>query len=54
VSGRVIVSPVAHRPSLQRTGIETKQVVNVSGFTSGQKHFVDFDRKSVMLQSVRN
>lgn len=52
-SGRLIVSPVAHKPSLNRMGIETAQLVNVGGFTSGQKKFLDFHRNSVLLQSIR-
>lgn len=36
-NGTLIISPVAHRPSLQRMGIEIERVVNVGGFTSGQK-----------------
>jgi putative restriction endonuclease len=52
-NGELILSPVAHRPSLQRMGIEITKVVNVSGFTSGQKQFLDFHRNSVLLQSVR-
>lgn len=51
--GDLIISPVAHRPSLQRMGIDTSTVVNVGGFTSGQKEFLDFHRNSVLLQSVR-
>jgi hypothetical protein len=31
-NGELIISPVAHRPSLDRMGIETKAVVNVGGF----------------------
>jgi putative restriction endonuclease len=52
-NGTLIISPVAHRPSLQRMGIDTKEIVNVGGFTSGQKQFLDFHRNSVLLQSVR-
>jgi putative restriction endonuclease len=52
-NGRLIISPVAHHPSLERMGIDTTQVVNVGGFTSGQKHFLDFHRNAVLLQSVR-
>jgi putative restriction endonuclease len=51
--GDLIISPVAHRPSLQRMGIDTTRDVNVGGFTSGQKQFLDFHRNSVLLQSVR-
>jgi hypothetical protein len=48
--GKLIVSPVAHRPSLQRMGIDTMHVVEVGGFTSGQKRFLDFHRNAVLLQ----
>ena len=51
--GDLIISPVAHRPSLQRMGIDTTRVVNVGGFTGGQKQFLDFHRNSVLLQSMR-
>ena len=36
-SGKLIISPVAHRPSLERMGIDVKGTVNVGGFTTGQK-----------------
>jgi len=52
-SGTLIISPVAHRPSLQRMGIDVTKIVNVGGFTSGQKQFLDFHRNSVLLQSTR-
>ena len=52
-NGMLIISPVAHRPSLRRMGIETEQVVNVGGFTSGQRQFLDFHRNAVLLQSFR-
>lgn len=52
-NGKLIVSPVAHHPSLQRMGIDTSKVVNVGEFTSGQKQFLDFHRNAVLLQSVR-
>jgi hypothetical protein len=51
--GRLIISPVAHRPSLQRMGIETSKGVNVGGFTSGQRTFLDFHRNAVFLQALR-
>jgi putative restriction endonuclease len=52
-NGKLIISPVAHRPSLQRMGIETTKIVSVGAFTSGQKQFLDFHRSAVLLQSVR-
>jgi putative restriction endonuclease len=53
-NGRMIVSPVAHRPSLERMGIDTGNVVNVGGFTSGQKTFLDFHRNFVLLQALHH
>jgi putative restriction endonuclease len=52
-NGKLIISPVAHRPSLQRMGVDTAKVVNVGGFTSGQKQFLDFHRNAVLLQAIR-
>jgi hypothetical protein len=52
-NGQLILSPVAHRPSLQRMGIETEKVVNVGGFTEGQKEFLGFHRESVLLRVRR-
>jgi hypothetical protein len=52
-NGKLIISPVAHRPSLQRMGIDTMKAINVGGFTSGQKQFLDFHRSAVLLQSAR-
>jgi putative restriction endonuclease len=52
-NGELIISPVAHRPSLVRMGVETEQIVNVGSFSSGQKQFLDFHRNSVFLESRR-
>jgi putative restriction endonuclease len=52
-SGKLIISPVAHHPSIQRMGIDTTKVINVGGFSSGQKQFLDFHRSAVLLQSAR-
>ena len=53
-NGRLIVSPVAHATSLQRMGIDTTNVVNVGGFSTGQKRYLEFHRNAVLLQSVRS
>ena len=50
-SGVLIVSPVAHAPSLNRMGVETNRIVNVGTFTEGQKQFLDYHRESVLLQA---
>jgi putative restriction endonuclease len=52
-NGQLIISPVAHIPSLHRMGIDATQKVNVGSFTSGQKQFLDFHRNAVLLQSLR-
>jgi putative restriction endonuclease len=49
-SGELIVSPVAHAPSLNRMGVATDRVVNVGVFTTGQKHFLEYHRDSVLLR----
>lgn len=51
-NGKLIVSPVAHRPSLQRMGIDTMNGQNVRGFSEGQKRFLEFHRNAVFLQSA--
>jgi hypothetical protein len=50
-SGALIVSPVAHAPSLNRMGVATDRIVNVGAFTEGQKQFLDYHRESVLLQA---
>lgn len=52
-NGTLIISPVAHRPSLERMGVDTNRALNVGGFTSGQKQFLDFHRTSVLLKVHR-
>jgi hypothetical protein len=52
-SGTLIISPVAHRPSLARMGIETEKVVNVGGFTQGQRQYLEFHRNNVLLRALR-
>lgn len=50
-NGKLIISPVADRPSLQRMGIETERAINVGNFTQGQKAFLEFHREAVLLQA---
>ena len=53
-NGKLIISPVAHRPSLQLMGINTNEALNVGNFSSGQKLFLEFHRTDVFLESIRN
>jgi putative restriction endonuclease len=52
-SGNLIISPVAHKPSLQKMGVETNRQVNVGDFTEGQQHFLDYHRNAVLLRIAR-
>lgn len=51
--GGLIVSPVAHRSSLERMGVRTDEALNVGTFTSGQHHFLEYHRDAVLLKAVR-
>lgn len=52
-SGLLIISPIAHRLSLRKMGIDTERVVNVGVFSAGQRNFLDFHRHSVLLRAMR-
>lgn len=49
--GDLIVSPVAHRESLLRMGIDALRAVNVGAFSSGQKRYLEYHRDNVLLKS---
>ncbi len=51
-SGELIVSPVAHAPSLNRMGVATDRVVEVGSFSDGQKFFLDHHRNAVLLRAA--
>lgn len=50
-NGRLLVSPVAHGPSLERMGVAVDREVNVGGFTVGQRKYLEFHREQVWLAS---
>ena len=50
-SGRLLISPVAHRESLQRMGVPTGVAANVGEFSSGQRQYLEFHRESVFLEA---
>jgi len=52
-NGRLIMLPIAHRPSLEHMGIKTNEPINVGGFTGGQRRFLDFHRSAILLMSMR-
>jgi hypothetical protein len=48
-NGALIISAVAHAQSIQRMGIAIDQVINVGGFTAGQKSYLDYHREFILL-----
>jgi hypothetical protein len=54
-NGRLIISPVAHRPSLIKMGIEVDHDVNVGAFSEGQRSFLEYHQENVfrMAQQAR-
>jgi len=53
LKANLVVSPVAHKPSLRKMGIETDRIVNVGSFSEGQRHFLDYHRNAVLLKIAR-
>ena len=52
-SGHLLISPVAHKPSLERMGVKTDVPVNVGAFSSRQRQFLEWHEEFVFLQSRR-
>jgi putative restriction endonuclease len=50
-NGELLVSPVAHKESLEKMGVPTEQLLNVGGFAEGQKGFLEYHRGNIFLQS---
>ena len=50
-NGQLLVSPVAHKESLERMGIPVGSGKNVGSFSTGQKGYLDYHREAVFLQS---
>jgi putative restriction endonuclease len=44
--GDLIVSPVAHKPSVARIGLEDR--INVGAFSERQRHFLDYHCENVL------
>jgi hypothetical protein len=49
--GKLIVSPVAHAPSLERMGVRVAERVNVGAFSLGQRRYLEFHRERVFLEA---
>lgn len=50
--GRLLLSPVAHLPSLAKMGVPIDGEANVGSFTSGQREYLEFHRDKVWLSST--
>lgn len=50
-NGRVVVSPVAHLPSLEKMGLHIERVAAVGSFSEGQRGYLAFHRENVFLQA---
>lgn len=50
-SGKTIISPVAHKDSLVRMGLDPGNPPNVGSFSSGQRQYLEFHRQNVLLMS---
>jgi hypothetical protein len=49
VSGGLLISPVAHRPSLERMGVPVGEKANVGRFSEGQRKYLEFHQERVFL-----
>jgi hypothetical protein len=49
--GRLLVSPVAHRPSLARMGVPVGERMNVGPFSAGQRRYLEFHQERVFLEA---
>jgi hypothetical protein len=50
-NGEVLISPVAHKDSLSRLGLDLKRTINVGRFSDGQRQYLEFHRENVLLRS---
>jgi putative restriction endonuclease len=54
LGGKLLLSPVAHRPSLARMGVAVDRETNVGSFTREQGRFLEFHRDAVFLRANVN
>jgi len=53
-NGALLVSPVAHKISLQRMGVPVEERLNVGRFSEGQRKHLDYHRNYVFLKAGNN
>ncbi|HSQ01514.1 MAG TPA: HNH endonuclease [Candidatus Dormibacteraeota bacterium] len=49
--GQLLISPVAHQPSLHRMGVPVDRTVDGGRFTNGQARFLEYHRDRVFLRA---
>jgi hypothetical protein len=49
----LLVSPVAHAPSLERIGVNVRERINVGGFAEKQRGYLEWHQEYVFLRSRR-
>jgi len=52
--GRLIISPVAHRPSLIKMSIDVDHPINVGAFSEGQRSFLDYHQENVFRMAQQS
>jgi hypothetical protein len=50
-SGQLLISPVAHAPSLEKMGVPVGREVNVGSFRTSQERYLEFHRDAVFLRA---
>jgi putative restriction endonuclease len=50
-NGDVVISPVADKLNLPKLGLALAKSINVGGFTSSQRKYLDFHRSSILLKA---
>lgn len=50
-TGRLLISPAAHRPSLDRMGLKEGERIDVGSFSAGQRQHLEFHRDRVFLEA---
>jgi hypothetical protein len=50
-NGRLLLSPVAHRVSLERMGVPVGERLNVGPFSEGQQRYLEFHQERVFLEA---
>lgn len=48
-NGEMVVSKVAHIESMKKMGVPIGSVINVGGFSEGQKHYLSWHRDEILL-----